>query len=454
MSEPTAIWWVRRDLRLADNAALTAAASAGLVLPVFVLDDALWGPAGDARRAFLVGSLRALDESSGGHLIVRRGEPAGEILKLGREVEAVGIFAATDFGPYGRRRDAAVDEALADGGMDPIEWSDSPYAVAPGCVVKGDGTPFRVFTPFSRAWVEQGWEPPYPKLPPRRWADGVDGGPIPSAPDVMGFLPEPGEAAGLERWRQFSFSEIEGYDKHRNEPGGDHTSRLSPYLKWGCVHPRTLLAGLDARRNGHRVFRNEVCWREFYADVLWNRPQSARTSLQPQMASMRIDSGRAADERFEAWTAGRTGYPIVDAGMRQLLGEAWMHNRVRMIVASFLVKDLHIDWQRGARWFMRCLADGDLASNNHGWQWVAGTGTDAAPYYRVFNPVLQGAKFDPEGTYVRRWVPELASLPDRFVHCPWDAPTMPLQAADYPERIVDHAVEREEALARYQAAKG
>jgi deoxyribodipyrimidine photo-lyase len=187
--------------------------------------------------------------------------------------------------------------------------------------------------------------------------------------------------------------------------------------------------------------------------VLWHQPGSARRSLQRQMAGIRLDTGRRADERFAAWAEGRTGYPIVDAGMRQLRSEAWMHNRVRMIVASFLVKDLHLDWTRGARFFMQQLVDGDLASNSHGWQWVAGTGTDAAPYFRVFNPVTQGRKFDPDGAYVRRWVPELGSLPDRWVHNPWEAPDRPLDAADYPERIVDHSAERDEALARYQAVR-
>jgi deoxyribodipyrimidine photo-lyase len=452
VSKPTSIWWVRRDLRRQDNPALNAAAAAGPVLPVFVLDDALWGPAGDARRAFLVASLRALDESLGGHLVVRHGDPVVELPRIAGEVEAATVVAAADFGPYGHGRDQRTDEALTAAGVS-VEWTGSPYAVEPGSVVKNDGTPFRVFTPFSRAWVERGWDAPV-KAPARiSWVSGVDGAGLPDAPDVDATLPVAGEEAAGRRWRHFLDTAASAYASRRNSPAGDTTSRLSAYLHWGTLHPRTLLADLDGRDRGHQVFRNELCWREFYADVLWHQPESARQALQPQMAGMRLDTGRKADERFAAWAEGRTGYPIVDAGMRQLRDEAWMHNRLRMIVASFLVKDLHLDWTRGARFFMQHLVDGDLASNNHGWQWVAGTGTDAAPYFRVFNPVLQGRKFDPDGAYVRRWVPELGSMPDRWIHAPWEAPERPLDAADYPDPIVDHHAERDEALARYQAIR-
>jgi deoxyribodipyrimidine photo-lyase len=450
--EPTAIWWLRRDLRRRDNPALNAAADVGPVLPVFVLDDALWGPAGAARRAFLAGSLRALDASLGGHLVIRHGDPAVVLPRVASDAGATTVVAAEDFGPYGRRRDARAAAALTDAGVS-VRWTGSPYAVAPGSVVKGDGAPYGVFTAFSRAWAAHGWDEPV--APPRRiaWVSGVDGVGIPDAPGVDATLPTPGEAAAGHRWRRFLDTAADGYATGRDTPAGDHTSRLSPYLRWGALHPRTLLAGLDPGRRGHQVFRAELCWREFYADVLWHRPDTARRSLQRQMAGMRLDTGRRADERFAAWAEGRTGYPIVDAGMRQLRAEAWMHNRLRMIVASFLVKDLHIDWTRGARFFMQHLVDGDLASNSHGWQWVAGTGTDAAPYFRVFNPVTQGRKFDPDGAYVRRWVPELASLPDRWIHRPWEAPELTLEAADYPDPIVHHHAEREEALDRYQAVR-
>jgi deoxyribodipyrimidine photo-lyase len=228
---------------------------------------------------------------------------------------------------------------------------------------------------------------------------------------------------------------------------------MSAYLKYGCIHPRTLLADLSGQEGeAARRYVTELAWREFYADVLWHRPDSAREYLNPQLQGMEYDSGPDAETLVAAWEQGRTGFPIVDAGMRQLLGEAYVHNRVRMIVASFLVKDLHQEWTRGARYFLRHLVDGDLASNNHGWQWVAGTGTDASPYYRVFNPITQGKKFDPDGTYVKRWVPELRGLDTTHVHEPWTAPGgVP---AGYPEPIVDHAQERLVSLDRYNRVRG
>jgi deoxyribodipyrimidine photo-lyase len=262
-------------------------------------------------------------------------------------------------------------------------------------------------------------------------------------------LPEAGEAAALERWLRFRSTALADYADHRDRPGLAGTSSLSDALRWGEVHPRTLLADLDDSR-GHEVFRKELAWREFYADVLHHHPASARHSLRSDMAQMRTDTGPVAEERYSAWAEGRTGYPFVDAGMRQLRAEGWMHNRVRMVVASFLVKDLHLDWQRGAQHFMQWLRDGDLASNQHGWQWAAGTGTDAAPYFRVFNPVLQGQRYDPDGDYVRRYVPELSEIAGAAVHTPWEAP---LLAPDYPPPMVDHKAERDEALARLDELK-
>jgi deoxyribodipyrimidine photo-lyase len=261
-----------------------------------------------------------------------------------------------------------------------------------------------------------------------------------------------GEEAARRRWRRWLDRHLGDYDGQRDRPDLDTTSRMSVPLKFGELHPRTLLADIagheGARSAAARTFVTELCWREFYADVLWHHPDSAWRDLKPALSGMRYSR---AERRLEAWQRGETGYPLVDAGMRQLLAEGWMHNRVRMVTASFLVKDLHIWWPEGARHFLAHLRDGDIASNNHGWQWVAGTGTDAAPYFRVFNPVSQGLKFDPDGDYVRRWVPELRHLEGRAAHQPWDHDDG--YAHGYPERIVDHAEEREEALRRYQEAR-
>jgi deoxyribodipyrimidine photo-lyase len=281
------------------------------------------------------------------------------------------------------------------------------------------------------------------------WLTGVAGTGVPRDPDLPAWLrlPDAGEAAALARWADFRSSALRGYADDRDRPDRPGTSRLSAHLKYGTVHPRTLLAGLGDGA-GAETFRKELAWREFYADVLWHEPASARECLNPRFRSLQVDTDA---DRFRAWAEGRTGYPIVDAGMRQLRAEAWVHNRVRMIVASFLVKDLHLDWTLGAREFLRHLVDGDLASNNHGWQWVAGCGTDAAPFHRVFNPVTQGRKFDPDGDYVRRHVPELREVGGAAVHEPWDLPGGPPEG--YPDRIVDHAEARTEALARYERVR-
>jgi deoxyribodipyrimidine photo-lyase len=271
--------------------------------------------------------------------------------------------------------------------------------------------------------------------------------PIPDQPQLPSGLrlPAVGEAAARRAWRTYLADGIDHYAEQRDRPDLDRTSHMSVHLKWGTIHPRTMLADLDTR---HEAYRKELAWRDFYADVLYARPDSAREYYHPQLRGLGYVTGRLAEQRLAAWAAGRTGYPIVDAGMRQLLAEGWMHNRVRMIVASFLVKDLHLEWTAGARHFLRHLIDGDLASNNHGWQWVAGSGTDAAPFFRIFNPVTQGKKFEPDGGYVRRYLPELATVPARYLHEPWlDPAGLP---DGYPERIVDHAVERAASLADYR----
>jgi len=446
----TAVVWFRRDLRLSDNPALVEAVrSADEVVGLFCLDPALLSPAGAPRRAHLFRSLRALDESMDGSLVVRHGDPADVVPRLAVEVEAASVHLAEDFGPYGRERDEAVVAALVEAGIEVVRTG-SPYAVPPGTILNKSGEPYRVFTPFSKAWRAHGWPPPVRRPSSIAWRSARGDG-IPDDPDLGEVeLPEAGEEAAHRRLDGFLRRHVEAYAERRDDPGADATSRLSPDLRWGALHPRQILDRLGGSQ-GEQTFAKELCWREFYADVLFRRPASARESMDEAVGGMAWDRGRGADELFEAWATGRTGYPIVDAGMRQLAAEGWMHNRVRMITASFLVKDLHLDWQRGARFFMQHLVDGDLASNQHGWQWVAGTGTDAAPFFRVFNPTTQGERFDPDGTYVRRWVPELADVAATWVHRPHEAPDGPPEG--YPAPIVDHAEEREEALRRYQATR-
>ncbi|CAA9227781.1 MAG: Deoxyribodipyrimidine photolyase [uncultured Blastococcus sp.] len=453
---PTSLLWFRRDLRLTDHPALLAAVDAagsdGTVLPLFVVDPRLFEPAGAPRRQFLRDCLAALQEMLDGALVIRSGNPAQVVPALAAELAATSVHVSADTGPYGRRRDESVERALGDVAL---VRTGSPYAVTPGRVTKRDGTPFSVFSPFARAWRAHGWRSPAPRLDGGPWLSGVPSDDLPPAQDLAGVrLPQAGEAAALSAWARFRDGLLPGYPTDRDRPATDGTSRLSAYLKYGCLHPRTLLADLPgegAATDAVRRFTDELAWREFYADVVWHRPESVREPLDTRTGAIEYDSGPDADALFTAWAQGRTGYPIVDAGMRQLLGEAYVHNRVRMVVASFLVKDLHLDWRRGARHFLQHLVDGDLASNNHGWQWVAGTGTDASPYYRVFNPTKQGRQFDPEGEYVRRWVPELRDVPAAYVHEPWLAPGGP--PSGYPAPIVEHAAERRVALARYEQTR-
>lgn len=447
----TTIHWFRRDLRLADNPALNCAwdearDDGSQVVGLFVLDDGLWGPSGSPRRDYLLASLRALDESMGGRLVVRRGDPADVVRDVAREVGAQTVHVAESFEPYGLARDARVEASLAEDGV-ALRRTGSPYAVSPGRVLTRSGTPFRVFTPFRTAWLDHGWRGPAQDPGAIDWAD-LRSDQLPAA-DRDPLRPA-GEQAALDRWHEF-LDDVDGYDTDRNRPDLDLTSRLSVPLKWGELHPRTLLADLNRVGGaGAESFRSELAWREFHADVLFHSPAAATESIREVMPEDAWTPDRQADRWFTAWAEGRTGYPMVDAGMRQLLAEGWMHGRVRMLVGSFLVKDLHIRWQRGAQHFMTHLLDADRSQNQLNWQWVAGTGLDASPYFRIFNPVTQGLKFDPDGDYVRRWVPELRSIPGKAVHEPWKLPSPP---QDYPEQLVDHARERKESLDAYARLK-
>jgi deoxyribodipyrimidine photo-lyase len=431
------VMWFRRDLRLADNPALVdAVGAADDVVPLFVFDPRLWDPAGPSRRCYLVASLHALSDRIGG-LVVRCGDPVDVLVAVARESRAGSVHVAADFGPYGAERDVAVEAALMESGVALVRTG-SPYAVAPGRVRNKTGDGYQVFTPFSKTWHEHGWREPAATPRNVSWDATLPSDSWPTAELPGGItLPRAGEAAAGRRWRAFVADGLTSYDDQRDRPDLDATSRMSVHLKWGEIHPRTMLADLaeaEADQRAVTTYRTELAWREFYADVLARRPDTAREYYKPEFATMTYDE---PGEVLDAWKEGRTGFPIVDAGMRQLRAEGWMHNRVRMIVASFLVKDLHIEWQHGARHFLRWLVDGDLASNHHGWQWTAGCGTDAAPYFRIFNPIEQGKRFDPDGDYIRRYVPELAKVPAPQIHEPRNP-------------IVDHAEERAEALARYE----
>jgi deoxyribodipyrimidine photo-lyase len=452
------LWWVRRDLRLADNPALRRGVDDGDgVLPLFVLDPALLAGAGTARRAWLFAALHALDrelrDAGGPGLHVRSGRPLEVVPATAAAVGAREVHVAADFAPYGRRRDVRVAAALARSGAQLIATG-SPYAVAPGALRNGSGTPFQVFTPFHRAWQAHGVHGPAPDLRAGdvSWLAADGGEPLPTADEDL--IPLAGERPAVTSWRNWLRRENGGADDYKalhNLPAADATSRLSIALRWGHLHPRTVLADLGTRTGeGAAAVARQIAWRDFFADVLFNRPEAVREPIRREFRAMDNDEPDGAEvvsRRLRAWQQGRTGFPLVDAGMRQLLAEGWMHNRVRMVVASFLIKDLHIGWWHGADWFMDRLRDGDIAQNQLNWQWVAGCGTDAAPYFRIFNPSGQAEKFDADGRYIKRFVPELADVPVEHIHQPWNLPGGP--PADYPAPIVDHADERREALRRY-----
>ncbi len=442
----TSLLWFRRDLRLHDHPALVAAAQADQVVPLFVLDPRLRG-VGAARVQRLLASLAALRQATGNALVIRTGRPVRIVAETAAEVGADTVHVSGETTPFGRRRDAAVAQRLTAEGR-ALVATGSPYAVTPGRICGGSGAPYRIFTAFLRSWREHGWPRPTAGIDVE-WRAG-----IPSEEPWIGRRGRSaGEPLAVAAWEDFRKHHLDGYAERRDRADLEGTSRLSIPLKYGELHPRTLLADLAERAPGLdqpdvERFVAELAWREFYADVLWHRPESARQDWRSGMRAMRYDDD---PELWEAWCAGRTGYPFVDAGMRQLLAEGWMHNRLRMVTASFLVKDLHVWWLTGARHFEAHLLDADIASNRHGWQWVAGTGTDAAPYFRVFNPVAQGLRFDPEGDYVRRWVPELRHVAGSAVHRPWQHPDG--YAEDYPKPVVDHETARRDALTRLDEAR-
>ena len=464
---PSAVMWFRRDLRLGDLPALgLAAGAADAVVPLFVLDPRLYEPAGPNRRHFLACTLTQLDRQLAGNLVVRRGNPAEVVPAVAAEAGARTVAVTADFGPYGARRDRAVAAALGRQGA-VLRAAGSPYLVEPGTLRSAGGGRFAVFTAYLRALERAGWAAPVPAPPARFTRLRCDGGPDdllgPHAQPgehglpawwkdlplgLAGHLPPAGEVAAHAALGRFVEHNLGTYAQRRDNPGADATSRLSAYLHFGSLHPRTVLEVVGTGSGADRL-RTELAWRDFYADVLWHHPRSAREPLQAFGRHLRWDSGAAARRRFEAWATGTTGYELVDAAMRQLLQEGWVHNRARMVAASFLVKDLHLDWRLGARWFMWHLVDGDLASNQHGWQWVAGTGTDAAPFHRVFNPELQRERFDADRTYVRRYARAAAVDPAGGAGPEAADPGAPRRHA----AVIDHASERREALARLAEAR-
>jgi len=435
----TDLWWARRDLRLRDNPALLEAQNDGPAAAVFAWTPPLHFWSG-RRRAHLARVLWALRDSTGGALAVRRGTAADAVLTAAREADARVVWAAQEYSPAGVAEQDAVAAALKEDDRK-LRFVGSPYAVAPGRVTKGDGTPYRVFTPFRSAWRDHGWRAPAGAADHAaftRLESDVDLDQHAAHGDTEDPLERPAEFREdriLEDFEDFVDGPLSDYGDARDRPDLHATSHLSIALAFGQIHPRTVLAATGrVTGDSARTFESEIAWRDFHADTLWHEPQARRESLSTVLPEDAWVKGREADALFMAWRDGRTGFPLVDAGMRQLAATGWMHNRVRMVVASFLVKDLRLPWQRGADHFRRTLLDYDHAQNQLNWQWVAGTGRDAAPFFRIFNPGAQAERHDPARRYVERWVPEL------------DTP-------DYPDPILDHQQAREETLAAHRRAR-
>jgi deoxyribodipyrimidine photo-lyase len=462
----TVIHWFRRDLRVSDNIALSEAARrAENVVPVFIFEDAFrTGPdVGAARLAFLLQSVESLRKSLGElgrDLVVRCGKSAEILPALCREAGAQAVFANKRYEPHVQRRDGQIADVLLAAGFgfelfkDAVVWEESE-------ILTQQGKPYTVFTPYAKAWKAKLVLLPKPRLEPlRAKVPRLESDPLPHSPVEVGHplnqtIPPGGERVAMELLRKFMARPVYDYGGNRNFPAIDGTSNLSPHLRTGTIGIRTILAELKKARSkaaaaqvqGCDVFLNELIWREFYLQVLHNFPHVTKGAFRPRYDKLKWSNNR---EHFAAWCEGRTGYPIVDSAMRCLNATGSMHNRLRMIVAMFLTKDMLIHWQWGESYFMQQLVDGDMAANNGGWQWSAGTGTDAAPYFRIFNPVSQGEKFDPEGKFVRRWVPELADFPDNWIHRPWEQPQL-LAKSKYPARVVIHEEQREKCLAMFKA---
>jgi len=477
----TTLLWFRRDLRLADNPALDAAvASGGPVIPVYICDDAdagEWSPGG-ASRWWLQGSLSALSseiEARGNRLILKAGPAEAVINELLSETGATSVYWNRRYEPWATRRDEKIKTALKGKGMEARSFN-AGLLKEPWAITTQKGEPYKVFTPFWKALRASG-EPDQLKPAPQRIpapndfskSDDLNSwGLLPTKPDWASGLRDawtPGEDAAQSRLHDFIDAAVFDYQDKRNLPGVSGTSRLSPHLHFGEIGPRqiwhTVIASALAQTGspmprGAETYLSEIAWREFSYHLLFHFPELPLKPLRTEFSNFPWANDPDA---LSAWQRGATGYPIVDAGMRELWTTGWMHNRVRMIVASFLIKDLLIDWQTGEKWFWDTLVDADLASNAASWQWVAGCGADATPYFRVFNPTIQGTKFDPDGSYVRRWLPEVSRLPDRLIHAPWTAKPIELADAgielgrDYPAPIVDHSIARNRALEKYKLLK-
>ncbi|MCU0313032.1 MAG: DNA photolyase family protein [Solirubrobacteraceae bacterium] len=460
----TAIVWLRRDLRVHDHPALHAAAAEfEHVVPLFVADARLTGGrfASAPRAAFLRGCLADLDAAlaeRGAGLVVRDGRPEELIPALAAQVGAAAVLWTSDVSPFARARDRAVTAALSAAGIAARPCPGNYLADISRPRTK-TGKPFTVFTPFWKAERELERRSPLPAPGRLRLPAGLERGAPAPGPELADVLPEPftvpGETAGRAAMAAWLDGPVDAYAARHDDLSGG-TSGLSPHLRWGTISPRELeQRTLDRGGEGAAAFARQLAWRDFYAHVLLSFPDNARLEFQPRFRALAWHEDAAA---LRAWQEGRTGYPLVDAGMRQLAATGWMHNRARMVVGSFLTKDLHLDWRAGEAWFARLLLDGEPAQNNGNWQWIASTGVDPAPYFRrIFNPVLQQRKFDPQGAYVRRWVPELANVPLERLAEPWSMSAEEQAAAgcvigrDYPAPIVDHAEERRVAIDRYRA---